>query len=304
MTNRKNEEVNFYVQDLPKETLDDYVLSNYNKKEIKQTISSMVCPKLYEMHGIHPAKSTLLEGPPGNGKTFLIKCIQGELAKRGKYFGRLDFNLGEVGSSYINENSRRIHDFFDEGIYRIRNDSYDGIIYFFDEADVILTNRGTRQSKEDKKMLETLMKNLQDLHDRNEPEFIFFATNYVGAIDKATMRSGRMDKIITFKNPDEIGRENIFRKQVEILNDNVAYRMVHINNYKKLVSMSDGFNCADCVDIFDKAVRNNIYNAVEKVGEYNVIGAIRLSQKDVEETILEFQKQKYKGDKKEIGFGR
>jgi len=68
MSDREKEDCNFFPQEPPRECLDDYMFSESNRIEIKQLVSSMFCPKLYECYNIHPSKSVLLEGPPGNGK--------------------------------------------------------------------------------------------------------------------------------------------------------------------------------------------------------------------------------------------
>ena len=42
----------------------------------------LVYPELYEEVGIKPCRGVLFHGPPGTGKTHLVRCIAGEVRKQ------------------------------------------------------------------------------------------------------------------------------------------------------------------------------------------------------------------------------
>lgn len=203
-------------------TLKDFLGNQSTKLELEQIIKSMTFPKLFRAYGITPDQGILLNGPHGTGKTWFVECLQGELLSNGFMYARLDYSIGSHGTAYINENSVNMQKLFDFG-RGVLDDAYDGVIYWFDEAETIVGDRGDRQSKEDRKLLNTLMTNMQNIHLRQTNEFIFFATNYKSLMDQAALRKGRIDRIINFELPDEEARRQLYLNRINQIRRNASY---------------------------------------------------------------------------------
>ncbi|MDO8517415.1 MAG: ATP-binding protein [Nanoarchaeota archaeon] len=232
--------------------------NNELKKEIDDIYLQMANRDLYCLGGIQPDKSYLFYGPAGTGKTLGVRCLYGELLSHKKSFGLMEYSIGNYGTAYINMGSKNLQEFFDSGQSAIEK-GVEGMIYFFDECDVLLGKRGSAQGhKEDDKLLDTLMTNLQEIHDRDTSEFVFFATNFRDAMDNASMRAQRIDKQVEFKLPDYNGRADLFKHAILMTQVKAGRSVVRAYNLNELAEKSDGLNCAECVDLVRRAIKSRI----------------------------------------------
>ena len=292
-------EVEYFViePDSSGPTLCDFLGNEKNREELKQVIKSMAFSKLFRAYGIQPDLGVLLNGPPGTGKSWFIECLQGELLDIGKMYARLDYNIGNQGSPYINENSTNMQSLFDFGNC-VLDDGYDGIIYWFDEAEIILGSRGeSRQSKEDRKTLETLMKNMQNIHLKKTNEFMFFATNYKSLMDKAALRSGRIDRTVEFELPDEEARRQLYLNRMKMIRQKVGYNVFPNVNGLSLARESEGVSCSDCYAFVDAALKQKLYALANNAP--GIIAPPTVTQNSVVEQIMEYKKS---NKTKRVGF--
>ena len=106
--------------------------------------------------------------------------------------------------------------------------------------------------------------------------YVLAATNYPERIDKAVLRSGRIDELIYVDMPDVDARESLFRLTLSKLPaaDDI--------NFKKLASITEGYNCSD-ISYIVKVASRKMFNATikDKVGAYQ-----KITQYLLEETIL------------------
>ena len=280
-------------------TLESFLGNKETMNEIKNIYAQIAHNKLYDSLGSETDKSFLLYGPPGNGKTHSLYCLAGEFAKHGLVYPLMDYSIGTKGTAYINMGSVNLQKFFDMGKKIANCGEADGVLYFFDEADVIMKKRGGYSShKEDDKLLETLMKNLQRIHTENSNEYCFFTTNLLEVMDTAALRSKRVDQIIKFDNPNLEARIGLFENSLKNSNEGAGYEIAKGDTYK-LAKLTEGFNCADCMDIVRKTIKSKI-TALLVGDNKNIIGKIDVKQKEFEDEIYGIQKNK--SIKRKIGF--
>lgn len=174
------------------------------KKEIKTAITSVLKAVELKQYNIEPERGILLEGSPGNGKSFIAQCMAGEF--------HLDFIKvisSDIASSFYSEDSKKLSAIFDSA-FKIARLSKNGCVLFFDEFDGIAsknTNLNLRAT-----MLDLIVKS------REIPNLILVAaTNYKNLLDEATIRDGRFDKKITINNPT---KEDIFDLVRDFLKEN------------------------------------------------------------------------------------
>ena len=278
--------------------LDNFLGNKKTKEEIFEIYHNFINKDILKSFKINPDKSFLFYGPPGNGKTFGIKCLSGELGKNNEKYALFPYDIGKYGSAYINIGAVNMNTFFEAGKKLSQEGSFDGFIYLFDECDIIMGRRESFNShKEDNKILETLMKHLQRIHDEDTNEYIFFTTNIKEEIDPASIRSGRLDRVVKFGNPNEEARFELFEKEIKRINENAEYNIIRNYNLNHLVEISKGFNCCDCIEIPKRALKNTL---IKFMKDKKKISLVHVTNKTL---IEEIKKQQERNDKiKKIGF--
>jgi transitional endoplasmic reticulum ATPase len=175
------------------------------KKEIKNSIISVIRADELRYYNINSERGILLEGPPGNGKSFIAQCIAGEF--------NLDFIkvIGkDIASHFYSEDSKKLSDIFDSA-FKIARLSKNGCVLFFDEFDGIAAKSSNLNLRAT--ILDLIVKS------RDIPNLILIAaTNYKEYLDEATIREGRFDKKIRIDNPtrsDTFDLIRVFLKETD-----------------------------------------------------------------------------------------
>ncbi|MBT7706163.1 ATP-binding protein [archaeon] len=275
--------------------------------------------------GVSTDKTFLLEGKPGTGKTLAGTALNNELNRefylkrelyehqisRGQTPAKLDisevgalvfeYSVGRHGSKYINEGSKIMQIYFDT-ILKCANK---GVITIasLDEVDAIAGSRtnGVQSHSEDRKILETLMKNLQILHDTPNA-YAILMTNKPGDCDEAVLRAKRIDKRYHFELPKPEERLIGFQHAVLSANKRAGYKVARGIKYKELVEITDGFNYADIAQSVDATIKKRAMEvAVDKTQK--IIPAAYVTHNRLKAGVLGHKSEFHKEKKsKEIGF--
>lgn len=213
------------------------------KKELNQVIDFLVNPQNYTKYGVRIPSGLLLEGPPGNGKTLLAKGLAGEaktsfIATSGAAFNEL----------YVGVGAGRVREVFD-----LANDNLPCIV-FIDELDAVAKKRSGSGEGADSERDQTLNQLLVSMDGFNKKGglLVIGATNRVDILDKAIIRPGRFDKIISVPNPDKETRE-------EIIKIHSQKKPMDIN-MTELVRLTTGFSGAQVENIINEAILYGIRN--------------------------------------------
>lgn len=277
-------------------------------KFIDDFIKSMDSEQLYGMMGVKPDKSFMITGEPGNGKTMCIEALVNEANKEKyehytdkevklKLFG-FKYDIGKYGTAYINEGSKIVQGFFDF-CFDVAGVGYKTMIVF-DEADNLFGHRRNSQShKEDSKVLATIMKNLQVIHDRDNLYSVMMS-NFPDAFDEASIRAGRIDKKYIFNKPNQTEREFAFQHTINKINDFAGYQVVRNYDTEQLAEKSKEFSYADVVESVNSAVKQRVKELID-VRKNKIITAGYVSQKRLEKSINKHGVN-FKPVKKKIGF--
>ncbi len=189
-------------------TMDDYAGNHGLKEKINDIIEMMLENEEYEKKHISLPKGALLMGPPGTGKTMLVKCMSGELQKRLNELtdGRNQRDVAFIPTSAAEILATRnpvnaISVLFSEAA------GYDAAVIFIDEIDTIGKNRAKVNNTGP---LTQLMKEL-DGFSSTGCIFVIAATNDPDILDPALVREGRFDMRIEVGIPDKATSEELFR---------------------------------------------------------------------------------------------
>src|SRR3989339_527380 len=154
---------------------------------------------------------------------------------------------------------------------------------------------------ENDKRINTLMTNLQKIHDSDSQEYLFFITNEPKLMDKASIRSQRIDQVIEFTLPEVGPRRQLFQYSIQQINQRANREVIQRYDAFKLAELSEDFNCADCVETPERALQQEIINYI-KNGEIEKLPHMFITQ---EKLLIEIKNQieKYRATtKRKIGF--
>ncbi|KAI8818302.1 P-loop containing nucleoside triphosphate hydrolase protein [Fimicolochytrium jonesii] len=148
--------------------------------------------------GIAPSKGVLLHGPPGTGKTLLAKAVATESGANFMPISIPELIKGEVGES-------------EKAITRTftlaRRTS--PTIIFIDELEALFS-RHENMGDAGKKLFSMLVVEIDAL-EAGSGVVLLCATNYPGLVEKALLRPGRIDRLISIPPPTHRDRLSILQ---------------------------------------------------------------------------------------------
>lgn len=210
------------------------------KKELKDSIITPLQEReLADAYGLKPPSGVLLFGPPGTGKTMLMRALSKELG-----YGFYYVKTSEILSKWVGESEKNVSELFGNA-----RKSAPAII-FFDEIDAIGKKRSESGVDEvGPRVLSTLLQEIDGYKDDKKPVIVVGATNVPNKLDPALMRPGRFDKIIYMHLPDFDARKAIFRVHLAKIRD----KSPDID-YDKLAKMTERYSGADIKNVVTEAL--------------------------------------------------
>ncbi|MHC5109534.1 MAG: AAA family ATPase [Planctomycetota bacterium] len=172
-------------------------------EEVKLTLALFTTDRaLASKYGIRPAKSIMLTGPPGVGKTMFARALRHHLGEQspGAQSRFMHIKPAEVTSMWYGESEANIRRLFAEA----RQVAEDGrpVVMFFDEIESIACTRGRSHVHADDRVVAALLAEL-DGFDQLENVLVLTSTNRADVIDPALLRPGRLgDRTINIPRPN------------------------------------------------------------------------------------------------------
>src|SRR5437879_5005950 len=154
--------------------------------------------KLFAQIALEAPRGILLHGPPGCGKTLLVKAIATE-----NDMTFFNVSIADVLSKWVGESERIIKE-----IFRQAHEKKPSIV-FFDEIEALFTVRGMMDTSGVHKniiaQILSEMDGLVELHD----VFVIGATNRADLVDPALLRPVRFDQMIEVHRPARTAAEDV-----------------------------------------------------------------------------------------------
>ena len=259
--------------EIPDVTFNDVAGLNDVKNEImSKIIYPMRYKELSEEYDINFGGGMLLFGPPGTGKTFIVKAIANEVKAN-----FINVNQSSLSSKFFGEFEKNISSLF-KAAYLLSPS-----IIFFDEIDSMVPRRDTSDSDASQRGVSQLLQEVGGLNSqKNKNVFIIAATNNPWKIDEAIMRPGRFDVKIYVPLPDYEARKKILELNL------MKVKAVKDIDYDVLAKKTEHYSGADIEFICRKTRENSFMEAV-KMGKkvyietndvLNVISGIKPSVDD------------------------
>ena len=229
------------------------------KEGFINVLNNQECAKAF---GITPP-SLLFYGPAGCGKTYFAEKIAEEVG-----INFMKIVPDDLASTLVHGTQEKIGEVFRKAERKAPT------LIFFDEFDAMVPRRSNDDRNYQNGEVNEFLCMLNNAAEKGI--YILAATNHPERIDKAVLRTGRIDELIYVDMPDSKARESLFRLELSKL------PAAEDIDYERLADLTKGYNCSDISYIVKVASRKRFNESIqEKNKPYKVI-----TQSLLEDSIL------------------
>ncbi len=217
-------------------TLDDVVGLDEAKRAVREAVEMpLLHPELTSKYGVKAINGMLLFGPPGTGKTMLMRAVVNEMHG----VTMLDINGAALARMSSDKATSTIKEIFDRAKENAPS------VIMIDEIDGIFPSRqGASEAAVQRVSL--LLQEIDGISKVSDV-VIVGATNNPDGLDPAVLRPGRFDKLIFVKPPNASQRIELFR---HYLKDAPVEKGI---DFQRLANVTRGYTGADIANVCREA---------------------------------------------------
>lgn len=243
---------------------------------LKTTISlPLHQPTLFSDFGVSPPRGILLHGPPGTGKTMLLRCVANTANAH-----VLTINGPSIVSKYLGETESALRDIFNEA------KKYQPSIIFIDEIDSIAPNRANDDSGEVESRIVATLLTLMDGMGSAGRLVVIAATNRPNSVDPALRRPGRFDQEVEIGIPDVDARLDILMKQFSQMSS--ERHTLTEEDIKTISSKTHGYVGADLSSLCRESVMKTIQRGLNSSKTIDS-SVLQVTMNDVENAMIDIR---------------
>ena len=242
-------------------------MSDLKNMLINDVINPLKNPEKFKKFKVSIPNGIILYGPPGCGKTFIVRKLAEELG-----FSFYEVKHSDLTTPFVHGSVGNIRKYFDIA----KNNS--PCVLFFDEISGLVPNRNNLNSIDNGMKEEEINEFLIQLNDAADKGILVVgATNFIERVDPAILRTGRFDKKFHVPYPDLEARRELFRV-------GLSGRPYVDVNLDHLALESENLSCSDIIEgVIESASRFAANNDLPHIDE-------KLLLREIQDLILNKEK--------------
>ncbi|CAM2790360.1 AAA family ATPase [Saccharomonospora xinjiangensis] len=219
--------------------------------DVKQSLTEAVLwplryPDSFARLGVAPPRGVLIYGPPGNGKTFLVRALAGTGA-----LNVFSVKGAELMDKWVGESERAVRELFRKAAEAAPS------LIFLDEVDALAPRRGqSSDSGASDRVVAALLTELDGVEPLRDV-VVVGATNRPELVDSALLRPGRLERLIYVPPPDTEARAQILRASAR--NTPLAGDV----DLDALAAQLERYSAADCAALIREAALTAMRESLE-----------------------------------------
>lgn len=219
--------------------------------DVKQALTETVLwplryPDSFARLGVSPPRGVLLYGPPGGGKTFLVRALAGTGA-----LNVFSVKGAELMDKWVGESERAVRELF-----RRAADAAPSLV-FLDEVDALAPRRGqSGDSGVADRVVAALLTELDGVEPMRDV-MVLGATNRPDLVDPALLRPGRLERQVYVPPPNAEARALILRAASK---NTPLTRDVDLAEFG---STLESYSAADCAAVIREAALTAMRESLE-----------------------------------------
>ncbi len=203
-------------------------------------------------------QTLLMYGPPGNGKTALVRALAKEEGL--KY---INVKVSDIMQSLVGQSEKVVSALFSE----VSKKENQPIIVFLDEIDSVASDRGRSSRGYERRVVTALLTELDGFESNKDSKvFVIAATNYPELLDDA-IRS-RFHEKIEIPNPPPDLRKSFFEKKLidpKFMGSTRIKSKLSLDDLNSLVDASEGLSFREIENTTINYLLSVMFENIEKL---------------------------------------